>query len=324
MYKTLRRFTGLQVVARLRSIDEDDSGGESETEQGDVLDWELCSSDEISDNEETEQFDDTQPIVHLGDLQTADTNVETHSATCFDDGSGSSAAESSSTHETARDGTKWKFMEFGVEARGKRAAQNVLTEQSGLSRFALRMADSPVGAFQVLFDNHMLKHIQQCTNVEARRVLGNEEWEVSLCELKAFIALLYVRGAYGGKNFPLYNFWNKEWGVSFFQQTMSRNRCREIMRFLRFDLRSTRSACLQTDKFALISDIWNRFVDNSISCYKPGENITIDEQLFPTKSCCRFTQYMPNKPDKFGIKFWLAVDVESKYILNAISYLGKG
>ena len=210
MSKTSRRFTGLQVVARLRSIDEDDSGGESETEQGDVLDWELCSSDEMSDDEETEQFDDTQPIVHLGDLQTVDTNVETHSATCFDDASGSGAAESSSTHQTARDGTKWEFMEFGVEARGRRTAQNALTEQSGLSRFALRMADSPVGAFQVLFDSHMLKHIQQCTNVEARRVLGNEDWEVSLCELKAFIALLYVRGAYGGKSFPLYNFWNKE------------------------------------------------------------------------------------------------------------------
>ena len=186
-------------------------------------------------------------------------------------------------------------MEFGVEARGRRAVQNVLTEQSGLSGFALRMADSPVGAFQVLFDNHMLKHIQQCTNVEARKVLGNEEWEVSLCELKAFIVPQYVRGAYGGKSFPLYNFWNKEWGVSFFQQTLSRIRSREIMRFLRFDLRSTRSARLQTDKFALISDIWNRFVDNSISCYKPGENITIDEQLFPTKFRCRFTHYMPNK-----------------------------
>ena len=59
-------------------------------------------------------------------------------------------AESSSTHETARDGAKWEFMEFGVEARGRRAAQNVATEQSGLSRFAFRMVDSPVGAFQVI------------------------------------------------------------------------------------------------------------------------------------------------------------------------------
>ena len=76
---------------------------------------------------------------------------------------------------------------------------------------------------------------------------------------------------------------------------------REIMRFLRCGLGSTRSVRLHTDIFALILDIWNRFADNSISCYKPGENIKIDEQLFPTKSRCRFTQYIPNKPDKFGI-----------------------
>ena len=114
----------------------------------------------MSHDEETEQFNDTQPIFHVGNLQTADTNVETHSATCFDDDSGAGAAKISSTHETERDGKKWKFMGFSVEARGRRAARNVLTEQLGLSRFALRMADSPVGAFQVIFDNHMLKHIQ--------------------------------------------------------------------------------------------------------------------------------------------------------------------
>ena len=164
------------------------------------------------------------PLFHVGDLQTADTNVETHSATCFNDNSGSRAAESSSTHETARDGTKWEFMEFGVEACGRRAAQNVLTEQSGLSRFALRMADTPVGAFQVIFDNHMLKHIQHCTNVEARRILGNEEWVVSLCELNAFIALLYVRGAYGGKNFPFTIFGIKNGACYFFNKP-----CRKIV-----------------------------------------------------------------------------------------------
>ena len=54
------------------------------------------------------------------------------------------------------------------------------------------MAGSPVGAFQIIIDNHMLKHIQQSTNVEARIVLGNEEREVSLCELNAFITPPYV------------------------------------------------------------------------------------------------------------------------------------
>ena len=32
---------------------------------------------------------------------------------------------------------------------------------------------------------------------------------------------------------------------------------------------------------------------------------------------------MPNKPDKFGIKFWMVFDVENKYLYNEFSYLGK-
>ena len=55
----------------------------------------------MSDDEEAEQFDDTQPIVHIDDLQTADTNLETHSGLCSEDDSSSGAAKSSSTHETA-------------------------------------------------------------------------------------------------------------------------------------------------------------------------------------------------------------------------------
>lgn len=63
----------------------------------------------------------------------------------------------------------------------------------------------------------------------------------------------------------------------------------------------------EINKFALISAIWNKFIQNSQICYKPGANLTIDEQLFPSK-ISHFTQYMPIKHDKFGIKFWLASD----------------
>ncbi|CAD1472523.1 unnamed protein product, partial [Heterotrigona itama] len=55
---------------------------------------------------------------------------------------------------------------------------------------------------------------------------------------------------------------------------------------------------LQSDKFASISAVWDMFVQNSQSCYKLGANITIDEQLFPSKARCRFIRYSPNKPDK--------------------------
>jgi len=95
------------------------------------------------------------------------------------------------------------------------------------------------------------------------------------------------------------------------------------MRFLRFDRKSDREVRLQTDKFAMFSQVWKAFVDNCISAFKPKENLTIDEQLIPCKTRCRFIQYMPNKPDKFGIKLWALVDVETKYFLNGSFYLGK-
>ncbi|KAJ8364339.1 hypothetical protein SKAU_G00131700 [Synaphobranchus kaupii] len=95
---------------------------------------------------------------------------------------------------------------------------------------------------------------------------------------------------------------------------MSRNRFREVMRFLHFDRKESRRCRLTTDKFALMAEVWVRFVQNGIACYKPGSD-TVDEQLFPTKARIRFTQYMPNKPNKFGIKFWLAADVQTKYMI---------
>ncbi|KAL6470251.1 hypothetical protein MHYP_G00213700 [Metynnis hypsauchen] len=46
-------------------------------------------------------------------------------------------------------------------------------------------------------------------------------------------------------------------------------------------------------------------------------------KLFPSKTRCCFLQYIATKPDKFGIKFWLACDLKSKYICNVFPYLGK-
>ena len=95
------------------------------------------------------------------------------------------------------------------------------------------------------------------------------------------------------------------------------------MRFLRFDVNSERWQSLILDKFCLASSLWKPFIENSQKAYVPSPYITIDEILLPCKARCRFIQYMPNKPDKFGIKFWMAVDAETKYLYNSFPYLRK-
>jgi hypothetical protein len=104
---------------------------------------------------------------------------------------------------------------------------------------------------------------------------------------------------------------------------MSRDRFIEIMEYLRFDIKAERSKRLGEDKFALASGLWTPFIENCKKAYIPNENLTIDEQLFPSKCRCPFTQYIASKPDKFGVKYFLLVDVETKYVCNGFPYLGK-
>jgi len=97
----------------------------------------------------------------------------------------------------------------------------------------------------------------------------------------------------------------------------------EIIRFLQFDIKSERRRQQVEDKFCLASCLWNCFIENSQNSYVPNVYLTVGEQLLPCKARCKFIQYMANKPDKFGLKFWMMVDADSKYLYNGFPYLGK-
>ena len=57
--------------------------------------------------------------------------------------------------------------------------------------------------------------------------------------------------------------------------------------------------------------------------YTPGKNITVDEGLVKFNGRLSFKQYMPMKPDKFGIKVWLLADADTYYVPRFQVYLGK-
>lgn len=60
-----------------------------------------------------------------------------------------------------------------------------------------------------------------------------------------------------------------------------------------------------------------------IKNYNPSPYLTVDEQLLPFKGRCPFWVYIKNKPHKFGIKFWMLSDAETKYVMNIQIYTGK-
>lgn len=336
-----RNLTVQEALEYLKQISENDSEGDDNNENISTMssgDEYLPANEDILDSDEKNESenyasnaltvagpshrnsdDDSSDKIEKSNILRKDTHakrkLKKKSAITFKSGN----------KEIGKDGTVWNVAQLGTNNRGRKSKCNILKEVGGPTPHAKRnvIDNSPSSAWRLFIDEWILKHIKKCTEDEAHRQIHDTEWNITLEEIDAFISILYARGIYCAKGLEVDSLWSKDWGPPFFKDTMSRDQFREIMRFLRFDIKSTRSKRLETDKFALISDIWYRFIENCKTNYTPGPNITVDEQLFPTKARCRFTQYMPSKPDKFGIKFWLAADVDTKYLINGFPYLGK-
>ena len=59
--------------------------------------------------------------------------------------------------------------------------------------------------------------------------------------------------------------------------------------------------------------MWNSTLQDS---FTPGVNLTVDEQLVTFRGRCSFWQYIPSKPGKYEIKFWVICDSTTSYALK--------
>jgi hypothetical protein len=64
-------------------------------------------------------------------------------------------------------------------------------------------------------------------------------------------------------------------------------------------------------------------VDNCKKCYYLGENVTIDEKLEAFRGGDSLKQYIPSKPNKYGIKIYALVDAKVLYTYNLEIHAGK-
>ena len=159
---------------------------------------------------------------------------------------------------TAKDGTKWSLLRTSHARRAR--ASNVFNATPGMTFCVRRQAsESLYMAWKLFIDESIFLQVQNYTVIEARK--QNSQWGVSSDLLEAFIALQYARGIYG-KGHSLDFLWNEMYGPKIFRETIPRNTFKSILRFLRFDDKSTRRGRLDTDKFTHIREIFEKFSYN--------------------------------------------------------------
>lgn len=298
-----RYFNVEEAVRRLQALSDADSGSDDDNMEEDVPNPVLLPNLSVSENSDDSSEDDipnqVQQVVPEA-LQMPATLV-------------------------ARSGTEWTRITGQRRLQGRVPALNLFRARSGPTPYAIRgiVANSPLSAFRLFLNEPMIRCIQRHTNCHAQTSQPPSAHRVNQSQIEKFIGLQIARGVLCSSNTSIKSLWNKQWGPPIFTNTMSRNDFEATMKHMRFDNRTTRRERLGADRFCAISEIWNPFVENCQKCYTPTSEVTIDEQLFPCKTRCPFTQYIASKPDKFGIKFWLLADAKTKYLFNARPYLGK-
>lgn len=220
--------------------------------------------------------------------------------------------------------TKW----YKEPPNKRRHSSHNITTLPGVKGFA-RNAKTAAECWGNLFPDEMLEIIVKYTNQYIDTVKDNFIRErdgkpTDLIELKAFIGLLYLAGAYKSNRLLLEELWGKNGdGIEKFGLVMNVKRFKFMLRCLRFDDKTTRSERKKVDCLAAIRDVFEMFVQNCKKCYTPGENLTIDEMLPGFRGRCSFRQYIPSKPNKYGIKMYALVDSRMVYTLNLEVYVGK-
>ncbi|KAF8770192.1 PiggyBac transposable element-derived protein like [Argiope bruennichi] len=125
--------------------------------------------------------------------------------------------------------------------------------------------------------------------------------------------------------------WADYWSTDVFLQTsfapklMSRDRFRSIFFRLHVNDNSTYISRNQPnhDPLHKIRPIYDLIRQKCMESFYPNHNLTVDEGMFSFRGRVSFRVFMKNKPNKYGLKFYVLSDAESGYILNMELYTGK-
>lgn len=223
--------------------------------------------------------------------------------------------------------TRWK--KHPLQRRTmKTRKENIVKRFPGPSKETKSLKD-PAQIWGYFFDDKMIDIIVTNTNkyIETLKMNYSRNQDANsttATEIRALIGLIYLSGVYHASRLNTEDLWSTDGsGVEMFRLTMSLQRFRFLLRVIRFDDKQTRDERRATDKLAPIRDLFDHFVSNCEKGFHHSEFVTIDEMLPAFRGKCGFRQYIPSKPNKYGIKVFAVCDSKRFYTSKLEVYIGQ-
>ncbi|KAG6438978.1 hypothetical protein O3G_MSEX000379 [Manduca sexta] len=210
---------------------------------------------------------------------------------------------------------------------GKVSSCNIIRTSRGPIRMNKNLYE-PLECFSIFITDDIVEEITKWTNAEIQLKIQIPNVKAtfkptSSDEIRALLGILTLTAAMKDNHLTTNELFDCSYSGNRYVAAMSRDRFDFLIRCLRMDDKSLRQELRATDTFVPIRKIWEIFINHCRSNYIPGPYVTIDEQLLGFRGRCPFRMYIPNKPNKYGLKIVMICDSATRYMIDAMPYLGK-
>ena len=150
----------------------------------------------------------------------------------------------------------------------------------------------------LFINDDYLDEIAQCSVAYARSK-GDESFVTNRAEISAYLRLNILMGIHCLPQLDM--FWDSDEfiGMEGFKKSIPKQRFKTLGKYLHLVDPSDKDA---NDTLCKVQSLVTLLEDKFTDAYIPGKNISVDEGLVKFNGRLSFKQYMPMKPDKFGIK----------------------
>lgn len=319
----MARRKALTMAEILDILEESDLSGDEENDihHGipDVVYIPPATVDAISDEEqgidEDEMVGDIDPRLEIAG------EVEIH----FENGNEDFAGPSNALCElSACEPIYKKLVDFGVPKwkRTKRGEFElggpIEAEMDGTRKeIALKLSTkTPYELFRCFFDDNVIALMVEQTNLYAAQ--NNVQWSVSSYEILRFIGILMFTGFHTVPRWDLYWSVRPEFGVKMVKMSLSRNRFRDIKRYIHLADNNNSDT---SDRFAKVRPLLTILNERYMQWGVFSTYLSIDEQMIPYFGRHSCKMFIRGKPIRFGFKYWCLCS-DDGYLYSLIPYGG--
>ena len=187
---------------------------------------------------------------------------------------------------------------------------------------------TPLGFFQLFISHELLVFLMEETNdfahhqrVEMAKPSAYKWSETNVIDIAKYLGIVMWMGIIGLPEMRMYWARNKTYSMSAFPEAMARRRFEAIGKyFCTFNRRAVPKG--NTDKLIIIRPVMNYILNKCRTLYVPRKDLSINEGMLKWKGHLSMRVYDPQKPIKYGVKFYFLCESKTGYVLNFIIYRG--